>query len=271
MPRISDISRSVVKIVAKRNYDNGQEHSANSACTGFFWKTKKDISLITNWHNVTGLCPNTHAKIGSFYPNILEISYWLIKSRSGNQVKLARRRTSIELYSASSPTWVEHPTNAGVDIVQIPLFTATTEPPEVVALNSVNFEDDWVFEVGADCFVVGYPERLEGEFETPIWKRGSIASEPLLSYQDRAVVLVDTLSNPGMSGAPVIAQSSGILAKSGKLGSDSVLGTWQKFLGVYSGREGDSDIGFQLGRVWKANCLNEILSNGIPGNHPKLS
>lgn len=52
--------------------------------------------------------------------------------------------------------------------------------------------------VGMDVFVLGYPFgfQLPGY---PVWKRGSIASEPDLAPLTYRYMLVDSASRPGMS------------------------------------------------------------------------
>jgi hypothetical protein len=41
--------------------------------------------------------------------------------------------------------------------------------------------------------------------------------------------------------------------------TDTVIGTCFNFMGVYAGREGDTELGAQLGRVWPAHLLYEVL------------
>ena len=43
----------------------------------------------------------------------------------------------------------------------------------------------------------------------PIWKRGSIASEPEIPIDGKPMFYIDTATRQGMSGAPVFAQTSG--------------------------------------------------------------
>src|SRR4051812_28778574 len=88
------------------------------------------------------------------------------------------------------------------------------------------------------CFVLGYPEGMIGPGRTPIWKRGSIASEPGYNWRDKPSFLIDTATRNGMSGAPVVARHSGVLnlGLGPGLSRDSIIGTVTKFVGIYSGR-----------------------------------
>ena len=69
----------------------------------------------------------------------------------------------------------------------------------------------------------------------PIWKRGSIASEPELPADDLPLFLVDSNTYKGMSGSPVYARTiGGYLSKQHEVFQMAARST--RFLGVYSGR-----------------------------------
>ena len=131
-----------------------------------------------------------------------------------------------------------------------------------------------------DVFVIGFPLGISGSRSQrgamPVFKRGSIASEPTLDFDNSPCVLIDCRSYSGMSGSPVIASHSGIWTPSGgkNLSDDTVIGTVENFLGVYSGRlrsqnmdahEGVAEIGI----VWKQAALSAIINKGVSGT--KLS
>jgi len=113
--------------------------------------------------------------------------------------------------------------------------------------------------VGMEVFVLGYPFEIKMP-AYPVWKRGSIASEPVLVRQTENYMLVDTASRPGMSGAPVIRRSwtndtldRGVMAL-----VDPPL---NKFIGVYSGRvPTDHPHEAQVGLVWDAALIEEIIA-----------
>jgi hypothetical protein len=50
--------------------------------------------------------------------------------------------------------------------------------------------------------------------------------------------------------------------------AETIIGEATKFLGVYSGRLGKDEMGAQLGIVWKASVLLEILEGGVRGHTP---
>jgi hypothetical protein len=109
--------------------------------------------------------------------------------------------------------------------------------------------------------VLGYPFG-PGKTGLPVWKRGSIASEPDLVPHVENYLLVDTASRPGMSGSPVILRSYGTHVSQG--GVTLTSGSANKFIGVYSGRLHTQDpLEAQIGMVWSAVYIDEIIDGGI--------
>jgi len=111
-----------------------------------------------------------------------------------------------------------------------------------------------------DVFIIGYPLGINVE-GYPIWKRGTIASEPTLkAYLNKENFLVDASVREGMSGSPVFATLTPGMGDA----RDWWLkyGCYRRFLGIYSGRlkikkEEDS----QLGIVWKEELIEKILAS----------
>jgi hypothetical protein len=109
-----------------------------------------------------------------------------------------------------------------------------------------------------DVFILGYPFKIRLP-AYPVWKRGSIASEPNLVRLTTDYMLVDTASRPGMSGAPVIRRSwTNHMLEVGVL---AVMDTpLTKFIGVYSGRlPTDHSHEAQIGLVWDSSFIDEII------------
>ncbi|GAL82659.1 hypothetical protein JCM19274_2938 [Algibacter lectus] len=260
--KINNITLSSVSITAKRLYEDGTE-AGKSFMSGCFWYHNEKTYLITNWHNVTGKNPETDENIGSFSPPnifLLKFKYLIPQEEGMNKVMEAIR--SINLFNENlEPFWIEHPTGRKVDIVAIPL---DLELPNEAIINHINNQDyikDWFPEIGNDCFIIGFPEGISGPWNTPIWKRGSVATLPLLDYDDKPVFLLDTIGNSGLSGSPVIGSGNGVYKKDNKkeITLDTIFGSWNNFVGIYAGRISKTGIGSQLGRVWKSYLINEIL------------
>ncbi len=101
--------------------------------------------------------------------------------------------------------------------------------------------------------VIGFPLGLAAAGKLPIWKTGHVASDIDINYDGKPIFLIDATTKPGMSGSPVVALVKGLRRTS--TGWNLGGGEFIRFLGIYSGRIGDSEIG----RVWKPEVLDEIL------------
>src|SRR5260370_12130896 len=233
--------------------------------TGFFYKSDNETFLVTNWHNVTGVNPLTgkalHAQ--GLLPNLIRVYYkqWADASKT----VIRSQHLDMAVYCNETPVWLEHSTRSNVDVVAIPLSLNNFENFANEHINTVDQEMRLEVCAGMDCFILGFPEGMIGAGNTPIWKRGSIASEP---YQQHPY-LVDSATRKGMSGAPVIARHTGIFGKKTEvLDASQIIGTVEKFVTIDSGRIGDDSLGYQLGRAWQSNVLEDILSVKLRGKQP---
>lgn len=219
--------------------------------TGFVWKAGEQFFLITNWHNLSGRDPITgkHLSKTAAEPNRLHI-WWNKKEMLGGKFRMVHNIRDPH----DTPLWWVHPTHGNaVDVVALPI--AAPADAEMYPINSMP-ADTLSIQIGMDVFVLGYPFGI-GPAGLPIWKRGSIASEPNLA--SAGLILVDTASRPGMSGSPVIRRSWGthILEDSIETGQE----TATKFVGVYSGRIASTDpLDAELGLTWPAYLLAEIVA-----------
>jgi Trypsin-like peptidase domain len=222
--------------------------------TAFVWAQNRRFFLITNWHNVSGKDPNTgkHVSNTAAEPNNLKV-WFNQRNQLGNKVAKVIPLRDLQ----GTPLWFIHPNHGNsVDVIAIPLENHADV--DMYAVNTTP-SDDLLVQVGMDVFVLGFPFGI-GPGGFPIWKRGSIASEPELSPISQLHLLVDSASRPGMSGSPVIRRSwaTHLLA-----GQNIVTGptTATKFVGVYSGRTASKDpLDAQLGFTWPASFVPEIVS-----------
>ena len=136
-----------------------------------------------------------------------------------------------------------------------------------------NYQD---IEVASDVVVVGYPR---GFYDTtnlfPIVKSGIVASRWGVGFKGNPYFLIDAKLFPGSSGSVVLSKPNDLMVKNGE-----VLYAKEKqfaFLGVFSGEPtfqeapvviGDLKVtqtsGFNLGVVWYADLVEEIINKGIP-------
>jgi hypothetical protein len=229
--------------------------------TGFFWRASatQQLYIATNWHvfsaknfytqvnlHKTAARPN-HLRTRIQIPGQWEKQPWDIPIRDEND----------------EPLWYVHP-GARYDIALLK-FSPTPEQQSILGIYPFNevSRDELLTEIGMDVFVLGYPFAIKPP-GFPVWKRGSIASEPnIVRLTATGQFLIDTASRPGMSGAPVIQRSWGNhVLPDGAMVRDGRART--KFLGVYSGRvPTDHPHEAQIGLVWDKSYIDEIVA----GNH----
>jgi hypothetical protein len=235
--------------------------------TGFFYEYESYLYLITNGHNVTRVHPETNERITSSIAFPVRIEHKVRRLIMDPLPSMVTEVVYVDLYTDEDyqmPKWFVHPLHGyKVDVVAIPVC-GVEEVPEAIKINPINkfdFEERFMLEVSDDVFILGYPFALTGGKELPIWKRGSIATEPGIDIDDLPKMLVDTATRKGMSGLPVIFRRTGIHTRSGGLADDTIFGTITGFVGIYSGRIGGEDeMQAQLGIVWKKTVIEEILA-----------
>jgi hypothetical protein len=248
---------------------NGNEIAT---ATGFFFEHREQTFLITNYHVVSGINPETNKilhKDGA-RPDTIELGVPTATDESSGPRKAVRFVwKKLPLYAVDSdqtpiwtePIWHEHPQfGREFDVVAIPLsgldstLLRTANAPE---------HDLGSFRVypSMDAFVVGYPRGMTGRGNLPIWKRATIATEPDFDHNKKPQFLIDTATREGMSGAPVYAQEVGyILPEDSTDPQDAQIGKSRRFVGVYSGRIGAEDeFKAQLGIVWKESELVSLI------------
>ena len=222
--------------------------------TGFTWKNEDQHFLITNWHNLSGRNPSSgkHISNTAAEPNNILV-HWNKKNSLGLRVV-----TQLPLLDdEDTPLWWVHPRyKSSVDVALLPL--PHIAHAEMYPINEME-SDELLVQVGHEVFVLGYPYGLS-QAGFPIWKRGSIASEPHIVTDEQPYILIDTASRQGMSGSPVLRRSWGLhfFEKDGFSMGDKYK---TLFLGVYSGRLQTKDpLDAQLGMMWPAFYVDEIIA-----------
>ena len=129
-------------------------------------------------------------------------------------------------------------------------------------------------EASDDVLVVGYPKGFYDRVNLfPIIKSGIIATKWGVGFEGKPQFLIDAKLFPGSSGSVVLSKPIDMVFKDGKL--MSAKDKQFALLGVYSGEPileetpvevGELTItrksGFDLGTVWYAELIEEILDNG---------
>lgn len=247
-----------------------------SKATGFFYEKNKNLFLITNKHNVTGknIFTDEYISPTGAIPNKFIFSYRYYASYNEQEILIERQNLTVDLLNFDEiPLWYTHP-EKNVDIAVIPLDSQNIHLLNIlplgdielekspVYLNSITFNNNLLTSVSDDVYVVGYPYgRSSTNIELPIWKRGTVASEPDLNHfgDNREVFLIDTTTRTGMSGSPVFAVQHGtVTTKDGHISMGPINNI--NFLGIYSGRvDGISGQDSYIGLVWRQEIIDEII------------
>lgn len=232
--------------------------------SGFYYRKGSRLFLVSNWHVFCGRHPKTRQPLDSHCWVPDEQTIYLQALNSEGKVEAVAYTDKLR-NSNGVAEWWEHPTlgsNIDVGVVELcgELKEKQTRSAELAGGEKLQIK------IGQDVFVLGYPRGLMKQGLLPVWKRGSIASEPELDVEDAPIMLIDTGTREGMSGSPVIAvsRSSGF----GRREDGTVVaGDRARLLGVYSGRYGAEDFSeVQLGLCWKASLIDEIIDGEKPAN-----
>ena len=146
-----------------------------------------------------------------------------------------------------------------VDVVALPIGEAVKEKVTLLPVNELA-SGKIAIRIGMDVFILGYPfgSALPA---VPVWKRGSIASEPSLVQLTTGYYLIDTASRPGISGSPVILRSwsNDVLESNMWVSTNDQLPV-DRIIGVYSGRKIPEDA--QIGLAWHVDYIDQIIDGG---------
>jgi hypothetical protein len=247
--------------------------SVLSTATAFAYSRSGETYLITNWHNVTGRSPLTGECLSPLkaVPDILSTLF-----RPNESVATGRGvREHLALYENQMPVWLEHPVHRkSVDVVAVPLPKPLQEAYKLFPINDEVFDPQFAEKIADDVFVLGYPFSELTPSQFPIWKRGSIATEPDINYDGLPKFLIDTATRSGLSGSPVVMRRVGVhsnRAPGTPLDGTEIIGRIQNFVGVYSGRIGTDELKAQLGIVWKTSVIDEIIDGQVRGADPLMA
>ena len=245
---------------------------AVSQGTGFYFAREKDgqtvLFLVTNLHVLTGSPP------GEEEPPIGDKITFQFHLDKSNPAKI--RTFEWPLFTkAGHPVWVSHESAPEADLAIIPIPVALYETCEVWCIDSDWAGGELKVRPASNVSLIGYPYGFyDRENAMPVWKSGSVASEPDYDFEGKPLFIVDVSAFPGMSGSPVFAVAYGTYET--ERGPASV-GNVRRFLGVYASMQmreeqkfleelaHDSQVGIttseslELGHVWKAKLIIETI------------
>lgn len=259
--------------------------------TGFiyFHEELNSHFLITNYHVLTARDPKKPSWLLKDYPDSPDELRW----NSFKKRTMELSSGSISILADDGIEWIEHPMREqGVDIVAVKVDFPSDML--IYSQNMLGLVKDIELEVGAELFVVGYPFGIAAGDVFPLWKRGTIASEPLIKPNNQSRFYIDATTMPGMSGSPVFAVEtrqridlkgdSAAAFQEYEAGNISALDMinrqdpqalatpynkkYFRLVGIYSGRLFDGKKDPSIGIVWNYHLIEELFTNPVITEHP---
>lgn len=254
---VSVVSMCTTLIEQLSNDGNDTVISHGSGC---FWRHKGIAYLLTARHVLSGRSPfdNSILSDKGYIPRKIRV-YPMFDIGGGDLV-----RASTEVEIPEDGCWLEDPKFEELR-TDIAALACWTEPDKRLhCLNdSPELFEEMFTHVGMECAIVGYPTTQFGDLMLPVWRRGSIASEPLLPVDGKPMFLLDAATSPGFSGSPVFRRHFGPLPVLEADGSISILADrvmTTSFVGIYAGRLQHPHVGGEVPFVFYGNRVPEIFS-----------
>jgi len=250
--------------------------SVISQGTGFFYiledSTKGNvIFLITNYHVLTGNSPKTKQ-----LPKGDNIKFYFHKDPNNpgdvNEIK-------IPLFTKENKeVWITSEDYPKADVAAIPILPVFTKGASVYAITENWTKSNMKIRPTSAITLVGYPYGFfDKKNWLPIWKTGTIATEPSYDFEGKPLMLIDISAFPGMSGSPAFAIANGAYQT---VDGPTTVGQVRMFLGIYASMQmvteakyleeltqKDSGEGIkissslELGHIWKADLIVNMIKH----------
>ena len=195
---------------------------------GSLYSFGQSLALVSNWHVFSGRHPDTRKPLHhtDLTPNRVEF-HISVADYDERGISITFRPMALQISPDGQALWWQHrgyldPDGQPhhVDIGVLPLENVIEDFTEIkkliqsldahVIVKMADNPNDWTYKqgtarVGSDVFILGYPLGLANQGVLPIWKRGSLASEPLFNIEGNIpIIYADALTRHGMSGSPVL-------------------------------------------------------------------
>lgn len=214
--------------------------------TGFFLQVRNTIYLITNNHVVGGKYHTDEFKRNHKNDSAKDTLPDVLSIRLFNKKVGTYKFESIGLEDAKGNLLYtkiyenEKDTSTLLDAVAIPIKGLNN----IITSVTINGYDsssigDIPLYTSQQLFVIGYPQNTSTFY--PIWKGGTIASEPNFLHLGISTFYIDATTRKGMSGSPVIFRDDKIV--SSKHGIQFFSGLVTKLIGIYSAQNFDTELG----------------------------
>lgn len=241
--------------------------------TGFYYELKDSsqstiLFLVTNYHVLTGYSPKE-----SKPPKGDNIIFYLHNDiKNPGDVK----QIKFPLFTKNGkPIWLSSKEFPQADVAIIPLAASLWDGVKVFVISEDWVKSDIKVRPTSTITLIGYPYGYYDKKNwLPVWKTGSIASEPDVDFEGKPLFLVDISAFPGMSGSPAFAIAYGAYET---IAGPTTVGHVQKFLGIYASMQmlkeekyleeiiSESKLGFvvseslELAHIWKASLIIKII------------
>lgn len=241
--------------------------------TGWFWRQPDGVALVTAWHNFSGLHHTKRTPLSRLggLPDRVRFRY-MTKSPQTFQ------DAEIPLYldeDRTNPRWFVHP-DCG-SYFDMAFLLLGISGGDVSCINDTIPVASGHHRPASDVFAIGYPQGVSMLNVFPVWKRGSVASDPDVPVEGHPKFFVDMAGRGGLSGAAVFYIQQGAIIEPAPTGQNVGFGEKIEFIGLYSGRAADqlppdarsgesSDLGF----VWRADVVLEMLDARAIDEQPEV-
>lgn len=197
-----------------------------ATATGFFVILNKKGYFITNNHVVGGefLINEYKRNHNNQMPPIDDYPDTLYVRAYGKDIN-EFKTIKIPLYKNDVKNWIEFWEDENtkknlLDIVAIPITQINKIDSLLqytVAFNKQNLHTNLELIPTTELFIVGFPLGFGQNNIYPIWKKGTIATDPSIHFQGEGFpnFLVDATTRGGMSGSPVFYRSNQYSTKQG--------------------------------------------------------
>lgn len=233
----SFVSYKIIILDFIKNDDSEDSGNQIATATGFIYKRNGMVYLITNWHVVNERdFWDKRRKHSERHPT--HVLFTPSFSTSETNVVKDNRAILLELYdSVGNPKWLVHPKwKNDIDTIAIPIGPISNYA-DLYAINDAPQALHMNLSVTDELFVIGYPygQGSDQKGTLPIWKKCTVASEPEMEFlsDKRPTFLIDGITNPSMSGSPVIRFIKGSINTPNGL---IITQPGIELCGVYSGR-----------------------------------
>ncbi|MGM0913867.1 MAG: S1 family peptidase [Pseudomonadota bacterium] len=267
---IDHLSLSTTPIILRNNDD------IVSQGTGFLFLRELEggqvLFLVTNYHVLTGSSPEKKEPPKG---NNIE---WFFHTDNDDSSKVKPIRWPL-FTKEGTPIWLTSSSCPEADLAVIPIPHVLAQDCDIRCISEQwHTESDLLVRPTTPGTLVGYPYGFYDKTNSlPVWKTGSIASEPEVDFEGKPYFLLDISAFPGMSGSPAFAISYGTYESTS--GAAKVGGV-RKFLGIYASMQmlnkqmyleqlvhADPKLGvkdqesLELGHVWKASLIIDLINN----------